>query len=81
MHKLANLDTLTYINSGEKFNHAKEIHRPFKGLQQVLDWCASECVPGWRWQLVDTPSDIRDGRYIFYFNNTKDYTNFLLKWS
>ena len=65
---------------GERFDYAREIHRPFHGLEPVLDWCKSECSPDWRWQLVDTPGDIRDGRYIFYFNNQQDYTNFLLKW-
>jgi len=69
------------IKPGEGFNFAKEIHKPYLGLAPVLDWCKEECEPGWRWQLVDTPSDIRDGRYIFYFNNETDYLNFLLKWS
>ena len=68
------------IKPGESFRHAREIHRPFQGLAPVLDWCKSECEPGWKWQLVDTPSDLRDGRYIFYFDNQQDYTNFLLKW-
>jgi hypothetical protein len=81
MHDLANLDTLIYNrNKDVGFNHAKDISRPFKCLQEVLDWCTAECKPGWRWQLVDTPSDIRDGRYIFFFNDEKDYCAFCLKW-
>jgi len=68
------------IKHGESFNFAKEIHKPFHGLSPVLDWCKSECVPGWRWQLVDTPSDIRDGRYIFFFDNEADFFAFCLKW-
>ena len=80
MHKLANLDSLIYHHDDVSFKHAKEISRPFQGLQAVLDWCKTECEPGWRWQLVDTPSDIRPGRYIFYFNDSKDYFAFLLKW-
>ena len=68
------------IKPGEGFKHAKLIRRPFHGLAPVLDWCKAECEPGWRWQLMDTPSDIRDGEYIFYFNNEKDYFLFCLKW-
>lgn len=68
------------ISSNEKFSHACEIHKPFQGLAPVVDWCKTECEPGWRWQLVDTPSDTRDGRYIFYFNNERDYFAFCLKW-
>jgi len=74
------LEELVVIQKGESFKFAKEIHKPFHGLNPVLDWCKQECEPGWRWQLVDTPSDIRDGRYIFYFNDHQDYINFLLKW-
>jgi len=76
MEQLADL----VVQEGASFKHAREINRPFHGLSPVLEWCKTECHPGWKWQLVDTPSDIRDGRYIFYFNNKQDYTNFLLKW-
>ena len=69
------------IKPGDGFRHAREIHRPFQGLAPVLDWCKSECEPGWKWQLVDTPSDLRDGRYIFYFDNETDYLAFVMKWS
>jgi len=76
MEQLADL----VVKEGASFRHAREIHKPFNGLSPVLEWCKTECHPGWKWQLVDTPSDIRNGRYIFYFNNSQDYTNFLLKW-
>ena len=68
------------IKPEQSFNFAKEIHKPFQGLAPVLDWCKAECDPGWCWQLVDTPSDIRDGRYIFYFDNEADFFAFCLKW-
>jgi len=68
------------ITHGESFNHAVEINKPFKGLEPILCWCRSECRGHWKWQLVDTPSDIRNGRYIFYFMDEKDYFAFQLKW-
>ena len=81
MHRLANLDNLIYdYNKNLSFDYAKDISKPFGKLQEILDWSKSNCKPGWRWQLVDTPSDIRDGRYIFYFNDEKDYFAFCLKW-
>jgi len=74
------LESLIYHNDRDSFKHAKEISRPFHGLGEVLEWCKTECKPGWKWQLVDTPSDIRNGRYIFFFNDEKDYFGFCLKW-
>jgi len=68
------------IQSGESFDHAVEINKAYKCLEPVLDWCKSECKPGWKWQLVNTSSDVRDGRYIFFFNDEKDYLAFCLKW-
>lgn len=65
----------------ESFSYAKEISKPFGILEQVLDWCKSELVEDWRWQLVDISSDARPGRYIFYFDNERDYLAFLLKWA
>lgn len=82
MHTLANLDTLIY-NKDKKlcFAYAKDISKPFGKLQEILDWAKINCKPGWKWQLVDPPSDIRPGRYIFFFNNERDYFAFCLKWS
>ena len=80
MNTINNLDTLIYHKDRDGFKHAKEISRPFQGLGEVLEWCKTECKPGWRWQLIDTPSDIRDGRYIFFFNDEQDFFIFCLKW-
>jgi hypothetical protein len=63
------------------FNHAQEITKPFGEVEHVLDWCKSELVDEWRWQLVDVSSNHRPGRYIFYFDNEKDYLAFVMKWS
>ena len=63
------------------FNHAQEITKPFGQVEYVLDWCKSELIDEWRWQLVDVSSLNRPGRYIFYFDNERDYLAFVMKWS
>jgi hypothetical protein len=65
----------------ESFSFAKEITKPFGEIEHVLDWAKSELVGEWRWQLVDVSSERRPGRYIFYFENERDYLAFLLKCS
>jgi hypothetical protein len=47
----------------------------------VIDWCKTEIVGDWRWQLVDVSSDRRPGRYIFYFDTERDFFAFTLHWS
>lgn len=68
------------IREKESFNHAVEINRDWGCLQEVLDWCKSETQAEWRWQLVDMSSDLRPGRYIFFFDDAKDCCAFALKW-
>lgn len=63
------------------FNHAHEIVKPFGVIESVLDWCKSELTDDWRWQLVEMSSDIKPGRYIFYFDSERDYLAFVLKWT
>ena len=63
------------------FNHAHEIIKPFGQIEQVIDWCKSECTDEWRWQLVEISSDRRPGRYIFYFDSERDCLAFVMKWS
>lgn len=68
------------IRQSDSFNHACEISKPFGIIESVLDWCKSELRDEWRWQLVDVSSDIRPGRYIFYFDGERDYLAFVMKW-
>lgn len=68
------------IRDKESFAYAKEISKPWGGLDIVLAWCKTELVGEWRWQLVDISSDIRPGRYIFYFDSDRDCCAFTLKW-
>jgi hypothetical protein len=65
----------------ESFNHAQEIVKPFGMIEQVLDWCKHELRAEWRWQLITMSSDIAPGRYIFFFDDERDYLAFVLKWA
>jgi hypothetical protein len=75
-------DLVLSHNSRDKtsFNYAREISKPWGGLEPVLDWCKSELRADWRWQMVDMSNDQRPGRYIFYFDDEKDCLAFALKW-
>ncbi len=75
------LDTAVIYRTRESFNHAQEIVKPFGMLEQVLDWCKNELRDEFRWQLVEMSSDIKPGRYIFFFDDDRDYLAFVLKWS
>lgn len=69
-----------HIRDKESFAYAKEISKPWGGLDPILAWCKTELVGEWRWQLIDVSSDIRPGRYIFYFDSDRDCCAFTLKW-
>ena len=73
-------EPLFEIRLGDSFNYAREINKPFGELDRVLDWCKTELVGEWRWQLVDVSTDRRPGRYIFYFDSERDYFAFTLYW-
>jgi hypothetical protein len=64
----------------ESFRYVREITKPFGELDRVIDWCKTEMIGDWRWQLVDVSSDQRPGRYIFYFDSERDYFAFTLYW-
>jgi hypothetical protein len=69
------------IRLGQSFRHAQEIARPFGQIDRVIEWCKTELVDEWRWQVIDTSSDRRPGRYIFYFDSDRDAAAFALFWS
>ena len=69
------------IRLGESFRHAREIARPFGEIDRVIEWCKTELVGEWRWQVIDTSSDRRPGRYIFYFDSDRDAAAVALFWS
>ena len=69
------------IRLGESFSHAREISRPFGQIDRIIEWCKTELVGDWRWQVVTTSSDRAPGRYIFYFDSDRDAAAFSLFWS
>jgi hypothetical protein len=66
--------------SRDSFDHAREVVKGWGGLEPMLTWCKNELEGDWRWQMVDMSSDIRPGRYIFYFDSERDCLAFTLKW-
>lgn len=68
------------IRLGESFRHAREIARPFGQIDRIIEWCKTELVGDWRWQVVTTSSDRAPGRYIFYFDSDRDAAAFALFW-
>ena len=69
------------IRLGESFSHAQEIARPFGQIDRIIEWCKTELVGDWRWQVITTSSDRAPGRYIFYFDSDRDAAAFALFWS
>ena len=72
---------MDWIRDRDSFHHAREIIKPFGVIEHVLDWCKSELVGDWRWQLLEMSSDRKPGRYCFYFDDERDYCAFLIKWA
>jgi len=72
---------MEYQRDRDSFKHAQEIAKPFGVLESILDWCKSELIADWRWQLVTTSTDLRPGRYIFFFDSERDCLAFTMKWA
>jgi hypothetical protein len=72
---------MDWMRDKNSFDHAHEIVKPFGVIEHVLNWCKVELRGEWRWQLLEMSSDIKPGRYIFYFDDERDYLAFLMKWS
>jgi hypothetical protein len=65
----------------ESFRHAKEISLPYGHIENVLLWCRHQTRDdNWRWQLVEPSSPTSNGRYCFFFDDSQDFTEFLLRW-
>ena len=72
---------MDWMRDRASFHHAQEIIKPFGVIETVLAWCKSECKHDWRWQLIEMSSDIKPGRYCFFFDNERDYLAFIMKWA
>ncbi len=68
------------IRDKESFLYAREITKPFGGIDSVISWCKDEMQYDWRWQVIEPSSDIRPGRYCFFFDSDKDLCAFIMKW-
>lgn len=75
------LTPMLWKRDRESFHHAHEIVKPFGVIETVLAWCKSELQHDWRWQLIEMSSDIKPGRYCFFFDDERDYCAFLMKWA
>jgi hypothetical protein len=75
------LPPMTWMRDRDSFDHAHEIVKPFGVIEHVLNWCKIELRGEWRWQLLEMSSDIKPGRYCFFFDDERDYLAFLMKWS
>lgn len=65
-------------DSDASYTHACEVsHHP--QVEPIILWCKQNLDDTWRWQIVETSGN-SPGRYIFYFNNEKNYLAFLLRW-
>jgi hypothetical protein len=69
------------IRDRESFRYAREITKPFGTIDSVINWCKAELEGEWRWQLIDMSSDVRPGRYCFFFDSERDFCAFTLKWA
>ena len=68
------------IRDQGSFGYAREITKPFGQIDCIIAWCKAELGGDWRWQLIEGSSDVRPGRYTFYFDSDKDLCAFVLKW-
>lgn len=64
----------------DSFSHAQLIEKPYGALGDVLEWCKSEMVHDWRWQMIEMSQENCPGRYIFYFDDSRDCLAFTIKW-
>lgn len=72
---------IEYNRDKNSFGYAQEISKSFGVLENVLDWCKTELVGEWRWQLLEVSSDIKPGRYCFFFDSERDCLAFTMKWA
>lgn len=69
------------INSREaaSFKYAIRLERPFGWVDSAIQWCRTELIDEWRWQLIRPSNDISPGEYVFYFDADRDYFAFSMK--
>jgi hypothetical protein len=63
------------------FTHAKPIEKPMGVVDQIIDWCKTETLGDWRWQVLTVSTVTHMGEYIFYFESERDCMAFIMKWA
>jgi len=85
LHSTSTVNTTTNVlpasRTGSSFVRSIEIQCPWGGIDSVLNWCHQELAAEWRWQVLEMSSDIKPGKYIFYFDSERDCCAFTLKWA
>jgi len=79
-HRVTGKNEIYIDREKESFPYAQGIDKPYGTLGDVLEWCKSELVEDWRWQMVEMSATDRPGRYIFYFDSDRDCLAFTMKW-
>jgi hypothetical protein len=54
-----------------------EIDIKFGQLAPIMHWCQTQCTNDWGYTIVDS-AGFHPGKYEFYFEDEKDYVNFIL---
>ena len=54
-----------------------EIDIKFGQLAPIMHWCQSQCHCDWGYKMLDN-AGYHPGKYEFYFEDEKDYVNFIL---
>ena len=65
------------INTSNKFSKVIGIDLKFGDLGDIVRWCQFNTSGDWRYEIEDT-AGIKPGSYKFYFDDEKDYINFML---
>jgi hypothetical protein len=64
----------------DTFAHSVTCVQPYGVIETVLDWCRSQCIGDWRWQIIVSSGEDRPGKYVFYFDSERDCVAFSLQW-
>jgi hypothetical protein len=53
-----------------------QLNLNFGALRPIVEWCDRNCSDDWRY--MEDPNGDMYNSWIFFFNNEKDYVNFIL---
>ena len=70
--------SITESRERKSFEYSCEIKKKLGTLDRMLNWCRTELLHDWRWELVGSGDD--QWHYIFYFDTERDLFAFTLQW-